>query len=109
MLDLCLGSISFLDKAKQKIITSSHIIGPLPKKELAPSEKVTPSKEVGKGTKMLNYIEDIVVTIRRKNLDNFQGKSTGSTCWFIFDRWWLKETLSELEPYFYKNLLKSNI
>ena len=57
----------------------------------------------------MNYIEDIVVTIRRKNLDNFQGESTGSTCWFIFDRWWLKETLSELEPYFYKNLLKSNI
>ena len=42
---------------------SSNIIGPVPKKSLAPSEKVE------KASGDLDYIEDPVVTIRRKYLD----------------------------------------
>ena len=56
------------------------------KKKLSPSEKVTTSEEVEKVNKTLIDIEDPVVTIRRNNLDNFQGKSTGSTGWFDLDR-----------------------
>ena len=46
------------------------------------SEKVTPSEEVEKGTDLLNDMEEPVVRIHIKDLDNFQGKSTGSTGWF---------------------------
>ena len=49
-------------------------VAPLPKKKVVPSEKVTPSKEVEKVTTLLNYMEDPVHTIRRKDLDNFQGQ-----------------------------------
>ena len=45
---------------------------PISKEKVAPSEKVTPSEEFEKGTKLLDDIEDPVVTIRRNNLDNFQ-------------------------------------
>ena len=61
-----------------------------PQKQLAPSEKVKTSKEAEKGTKVLDDIEDVVVTIRRNNLDNFQGNSIGSTGWFNLDCEWLK-------------------
>ena len=37
----------------------SHIIGPSPKKKVAPSDKVPPSEEVEKGTNLLNYIDNI--------------------------------------------------
>ena len=56
MLYLCLESISFLDKVKQEIIMSSHIMVPFSKKKLAPSEKVTQNEEVEKGTKKLDDI-----------------------------------------------------
>ena len=80
---------------------ASHIIGPFPKKNVAPSEKVAPSEEFEKGTKMLDGIKYPEVTIRRNYLDNFQGQSTGSTCWFNLDREWLKENMYTLEPDFY--------
>ena len=96
MLDLCLESISLLEKVKQEIIMSSHIISPSAKKKVAPSEKVTPSEEVEKGTKMLDDIEEPVVTIRRNNLNIFWGKSTGSTGWFNLDIEWLKENFLHL-------------
>ena len=50
-----------------------RIIDPFPKKKLAPSEKVTPSEEVEKGTNFFNDMGEPVVTIHRKDLDNFQG------------------------------------
>ena len=40
------------------------------------NENVTTSEEVKKGTNILNDMEDTAHTIRRKDLDNFQGKST---------------------------------
>ena len=57
---------------------TSRIISAFQQKTLLPSEKVTPSEEVEKGTNLLNYMEYLVVTISRKNLDNFQEKSTAS-------------------------------
>ena len=50
------GVNKFSGEGQAKNITSSHIIGPLPKKKLAPSEKVTPSEEVETGTKILDDI-----------------------------------------------------
>ena len=45
-----------MEKVAQEIIMSYQIIGPFPKKELAPSDKVTPSEEVEKGTSLLDDI-----------------------------------------------------
>ena len=53
-----------------------------------PSEKVTSSEEVEKGTNILNDMGYPVVTIRIKGLDNFQGQSIRSTGWFNFDHEW---------------------
>ena len=64
---------------------SSHIIGPFLKNKVAPSEKVIPSEEFDQVTKTLDDIKYPVVTIRRKNFDNFQGHSIGSTGWFNID------------------------
>ena len=69
--------------------------------KLVPSEKVTPSEEVEKGTNILNDMEEPVATIRRKDLDNFQGKSTVSTGWFNLDHEWLKRKFCIIEPDFY--------
>ena len=49
------------------------------------SEKVTASEEVEKGTKKLDDIKEAVVTICRKDLDNFEGWPIGSTVWFNLD------------------------
>ena len=57
----------------------------------------------------MDDIKDPVVTIRRKDLDNFQGQSTRSTRWFNIDREWLKEKNSTLEPNFYIKLFWMNI
>ena len=51
----------------------SNIIGPSLKEKVAPSEKVPPSEEFEKGTKMLDGIEEPVVKICRMDLDNFHG------------------------------------
>ena len=98
------GFNNFLEKSKQEISMSSHIIGPFSKKQFASSEKDTPSEEVEKGTKKLDNIKEPVVTIRINNLDNFQGQSTGLTCRFNLDPEWLKEKNSTFEPDFYKTL-----
>ena len=70
--------------------------GTIAKKKVVPSEKVTPSEEVEKGTTLLNYIEEPVQTIRRKDLDKSQGESTASTGWFNLDNHWLKRKSSIL-------------
>ena len=93
-----------MDKVKQEIIMLSNIIVPLSKKKVATSEKVTPSEEVEKGTKTLDDIKDSVVKIFRKDLFNFQGQSTISTCWFNLDPGWLREKFSTLEPDFCTNI-----
>ena len=87
---------------------SSNIISPSPKKKVAPSEKIIPSDEVERGTKTLNYTEETVVTICRKDLNNFQGKFKRSTCWFNIHCERLKEKFSTLEPDLY-TLEKMNI
>ena len=47
---------------------------PLPDKQMLTSEKVTTSEEVDKGAKNLYGIKEVVVKIRRKYFDNFEGR-----------------------------------
>ena len=60
-------------------------------------------------TKLLHYIKKPVVTIGKKNLDNFQGQSTGSTGWVNIDCEWIKGTFSTPEPEFYRICFEINI
>ena len=57
----------------------------LTKKEVLTSKKVTPSEEVEKGTKHLDDMKEEMITIRRKDFNNFEGQSIGSACWFNID------------------------
>ena len=41
-----------MEKINKKIIMSSNIIGPSPKKSLLPSEKVAPSEEVERSVEL---------------------------------------------------------
>ena len=76
-------------------------VTPFPKKKLVTSEKVTPSEEVDKVTKNVDDMKAEVFIIRRKDLDNFEGKSIGSTGWFNLDHEFFKRKFSTLEPDFY--------
>ena len=49
------------------------------------TENITTYEEVDKGTEKLEYIKESVVTIRRKDSDNFESQSKGSTGWFNLD------------------------
>ena len=49
------------------------------------TEKVTTGEEVDKGTKNLDDMKESVVTICRKVLYYFEGKSKVSTGWFNLD------------------------
>ena len=46
-------------------------------------------------------MKQAVVTMRRKDLDHFQGRSKVSTGWFNIDHEFLKRKFSTLEPDFY--------
>ena len=93
---------------------SSNIIVPLPKKSVAPGEKVEkPSGD-------LDDIKEPVVTIRQKCLDNetenqninkyhFQGQSSRAKGWFDIDHEWLEEKFCTCEPDFYTNFYEINI
>ena len=98
---------------------SSNIICPFPNKSVSPNEKVAPSDEVEKISGTLDDIEEPVVTIRWKDLDNkiekdntkkyqLQGKSTRSTRCFDIDHDRLEENVCTREPYFYKQIYKIN-
>ena len=65
------------------------------------TEKVTTNDEVDKGKKKLDDMKEAVVTIRRKNLDNFESQSKGSTGWFNLDNEFLRIKVSTLEPDLY--------
>ena len=93
MLDLCLESIN--------VVISEEKVTPFQKKKFATREKVTTSEEVYKGTKNVDDMKEAVVTIRRKDLDNFEGKSKGPTCWFNLDHAFFKRHFYTLEPEFY--------
>ena len=73
------------------------------------TEKVTTSDEVGKGTKKLNDMKEAVVTIRRKDLDKFEGQYKGSTGWFNIDHEFLRKKFSTLEPDFYDFYYENDI
>ena len=65
------------------------------------SEKVTPSEEFEKGTKNVDDMKEAVVTIRRKDMGNFEGNYMGSTGWFNLNHEFLKRKFSTLGPDFY--------
>ena len=54
-------------------------------------------------------MKESVVTIRRKDSDNFEGQYIGSTGWFNPDSEFLKWNFSTLQPDFYKNLYEEYI
>ena len=84
------GVNKFSGEGQARLRFFSYIIGPLPKKKVAPVGKVTPSKDCKRGTNLLDNMEDPVVKTCGKDLDNFQGKSTASIGWFNIYHEWLK-------------------
>ena len=95
------GINKFSREGQRKIhhdFISKEKVALFPKKKLAPGEKVIPSEEFEKGTNLFNDMEEQVHTIRRKYLDKFQGKSTGSTGWLNLDHEWLKRNFLYLNP-----------
>ena len=73
--------INVLDNRKEEVVTT-----PFPQKKSL-------TTDVDKGTGELEYMKESVVTIRRKDLDKFEGKYKGYTVWFKLD--------SELKKVFY--------
>ena len=61
------------------------------------TNKITANEEVDKGTEKLKYMEDTVVTIRRKDLYKFEYKSKGYTGLFNLDHEFLNRKFSTLE------------
>ena len=43
------------------------------------TDNITTSEEFDKSTEKLEYMKEAMVTIRRKDSDNFEGQSKGST------------------------------
>ena len=78
----------FSGEGESKIHNVIPYYWPISEEKVAPSEKVTPSEDVKKGTNLLDHMEETVVTIRRKDSDNFQGQSTSSTGCFNLDHEW---------------------
>ena len=60
-------------------------VTPFSKEIVVTSEKDTSSEEVDKGNKILDDMKEAVVTIRKNNLDNFEGQSIVSSGWFNLD------------------------
>ena len=96
---------------------SSNIIGPSPKKPVAPSEKVAPSKEAEKINGTLDDIEEPVVTIWQNDLDiktekenikkyQLQEKSEILTRCIDIDHEWLEEFFVHLNRNSIKNFIK---
>ena len=54
-------------------------------------------------------MKQAVVTIRIKDLDNFEEQSKRSTCWFNLDHEFLNIKFSTLEPDFYRKLYENDI
>ena len=80
-----------------------------PKKKVLTSEKVITGEEVDKGTKILDDMKEAVAKIRRKDLNKFEGKSNGSTCWYNIDHEFLKKSIFTLEPDFYNFFYEMDI
>ena len=91
------------------VVVTKEKVAPFLKKKVVTSEKVTPNYDVEKVTNILNDMEEPLVTILSKDLDNFEGQYTGSTSWFNLDNEWLKIKFSKLELYLYKKLFENDI
>ena len=71
-------------------------------------EKKPLTRDVEKGTDELAFKKQKVHTIRRKGLNQFEGKSIGTHGWFKLNID-LKKTYSKSHSEFYKELFKNNI
>ena len=49
------------------------------------TENITTNEEVEKGTEKLEDMKEAVVTTRKKDSDEFEGRSKGYTGWFNLD------------------------
>ena len=88
-----------LEKFKVKFIMllfPQKKVTPLPKKNLLTTEKVTTSEEDDKGTRMLDYMKEAVVAIRRKYFDHFEGQYKGLIGRFNLDCGFLKNIFLHL-------------
>ena len=72
-------------------------------------EKLVTSEEAYNGTKTLYDMGKAVFTIRRKDLNNFQGQYIGSTGLFNLVHEWLKIIFSTLESDCYEKLFEKDI
>ena len=72
-------------------------------------EKKSLTRDVDKGTGELEYMKEVVLKIRRKDLYKFEGQSKGSTGWFKLDSGFKKTKISSIYPELYKRLLKKDI
>ena len=68
-------------------------VTPLQKKKILTTEKVKTREEVDKSTKIIDDMKEAVVTIRRNDLDNFEGQSKVSTGQFNLDHEFFKENV----------------
>ena len=91
-----------LDDKKEAVIMT-----PLLENKLLTAEKVTTSEEVDKDTGKFYGIKDAVVTIHRKDSNNFEGQSKGSTGWFNLDHEFFKESFLRLNRTSVKKIMKS--
>ena len=69
------------------------------------SQKKSLTKYVDKGTDELEDMKEAVVTIRRKDLNKFEGQYKGYIGGFNLDSKFLS-IISTIYPKFYKNVLK---
>ena len=68
------------------------------------TENITTNQDVEKVNEKLEDMKEVVVTIRGKYSDKFEGQYKGYTGWFNPDHDFLKRNISTLEPDFYKTL-----
>ena len=95
----CQGKTHNVVVSKEK---SNTIVG----EKLLTTEKVTTHEEVDNSPKKIDGMKEVVVTIPRKDLYNFQGQSKGSTGWFNLNHEFLRRNVSSLEPDFCFLLLR---
>ena len=70
-------------------------------------EKKSSTKDFDKGTSELVYMKQ-AVTILRKGLDKYDGRSKGYKGWFKLDSGFLKTTFSTIHSELYKELFEKN-
>ena len=87
-------------KRTENITTGEEVVKGIDKVHKS-TDNITTHEEFDKGTEKLEYMKEAVVTIRRKDYDEFDGQSRISIGWFNLDHEFLKRKVSAIEPDFY--------